>query len=134
MSFGFALLRRKWRLISGVAIVLTVIAGMVCSIVHKLKDRERDQHVNRGQYHFNRQEHDAAIREFTEAIRLDPRCALAYANRASSYFNRGELERAIADCNHALQINSRLVLAYANRAGAFLTQGDNERAIADCQQ
>src|SRR5579884_2714766 len=121
-----------WRAIAGAALALTVLAGMVFSLVHGHSSKRRDQHLSQGLDYFHHKEFDRALEEYTEAIRLDPAFAATYANRASVYFNQGDLEKAINDCNHALELDPQLVLAYANRAGAYLNQGELDRAIADC--
>ncbi len=123
---------RVWRCVVGGAIALTVIAGAVFSVLRGHSLKKRDGYLSRAQSYFSTREYDRAIAEYTDAIRLDPKCALAYANRASSYFNQGELEQALNDCNRALELDPRLALAYANRGGAYLNRGEYDRALADC--
>jgi len=124
--------RGRWQVVAGSVLAFTVCTGMVLGIVQGQHHKKRDQHFNQGLAYFHRQEYDRALDEYTEAIRLDPAFAPAYANRASVYFNKGEMEQAIADCNRALELDPQLVLAYANRAGAYLNQGELDHAIADC--
>jgi len=122
----------KWRVVVGAILALTVIAGMVFSLVHGQKGKKRDRHLSQGLELFQQKDYEQALVEYTEAIRLDPACAVAYANRASIYFNQGELDKAINDCDRALELDAKLMLAYANRAGAYLNKGELDRAIADC--
>lgn len=56
-------------------------------------------------YYYNWKDYDRAIRDFTEAIRLNPQYAIAYYNRGLSYFRSGNYRRAIADYEEALQID-----------------------------
>ncbi len=42
-------------------------------------------------------EHDRAIADSTEAIRLDPKCAVAYHNLGNDYGNKGKYDKAIAE-------------------------------------
>ena len=60
-------------------------------------------------------EHDKAIADFIEAIRLDPKDALAYAGRGFSYAEKDDYDKAIADYNEAIGLNPKGVLAYVGR-------------------
>ena len=70
-------------------------------------------------------------RRCDEALRLDPKLALAYLNRGNAYYNKGNLDIAIADYDEALRLNPKLALAYDNRGNAYGKEGDPDRAIAD---
>jgi tetratricopeptide (TPR) repeat protein len=74
---------------------------------------------------------DRAIADYTEAIRLDTKYAVAYYNRAIAYKAKGNLDRAIADYNQAIRLNPNDALAYDYRGYAYQAQGDLDRAIAD---
>ena len=98
------------------AVIALVLVGLVVGgVLWGRSGKNRDLHANQAEEHFNGKEYGRAIEEYTEAIRHDPKCALAYANRASAYFNNGDFERAIDDCNRALEIDPQLAIAYANR-------------------
>jgi len=49
-------------------------------------------------------EHDKAISDFTEAIRLNPNYAKTYYNRGVSYDEKGEQEKADADFGKAQEL------------------------------
>jgi tetratricopeptide (TPR) repeat protein len=53
-------------------------------------------------------EHDRAIADFDEAIRLDPKSAFAYNNRGGAYASKGDYARAIADYDQALTLDPSL--------------------------
>src|ERR1019366_5284501 len=78
-------------------IAVFVLALMVAGIIWGRSGKLRDLHGNRAETYFNGKEFGRAVEEYTEAIRHDPTCALAYANRGSAYFNKGEFEQAIGD-------------------------------------
>ncbi|MGL4553873.1 MAG: tetratricopeptide repeat protein [Gemmataceae bacterium] len=75
---------------------------------------------------------DDAIADCTEAIRLRPTLAAAYATRGGAYRLRGKLEAAVADCTRAVEIDARNLLAWYNRGEAHRLRNDNDKAIADC--
>jgi tetratricopeptide (TPR) repeat protein len=77
---------------------------------------------------------DEAIRDCTEALRLDSRLATAYATRGSAHRMLARLDQAIADCSQALRLDPRSILAWYNRGEAYRLKGDLERSIGDCTE
>lgn len=86
---------------------------------------------NRGWSYSQKDDHDRAIADYDEAIRLDPNNALALVNRGWSYERKGEYDRAIADYDEAMEADPKYSLAYNNRGWVRYLQGDPDRAIAD---
>jgi len=89
---------------------------------------------DRGTTFYGRSEWDAAIKEFTEAIRLDPNYVNAYIYRGIAYVNKNDYDRAITDLNEAIRLNPNYAIAYYNRGNAYRKKNDNDRAIADYTQ
>ena len=90
-------------------------------------------HYDRGVVFFERQDIDTAILEFTEAIRLNPNYADAYAYRARSY-NPTNPDQGMADANQALRLDANNALGYFARAYAHISKNDIDKAIADYTQ
>ena len=87
--------------------------------------------MRRGTCYYAKHDLDRAIRDYDQALRLDPRNAAAYDNRANALEARGDISDAIKDYNESLRLNPRNPFAYLNR-GSFLTeQGDFAGALAD---
>ena len=59
-----------------------------------------------------------AIADFSEAIRLNPKDAVAYNNRGVAYYAKSDLDRAIADFNEAIRLDPKDAIAYNNRGAA----------------
>jgi tetratricopeptide (TPR) repeat protein len=76
-------------------------------------------------------DYDRAIAALDEAIRLDPKNALAFYNRGRAYANKRDVDRAIGDYNEAIRLDPKYVLAFHSRGLAYMAKGDNDRAIAD---
>ncbi|MCL2805467.1 MAG: tetratricopeptide repeat protein [Treponema sp.] len=88
-------------------------------------------HFDRGEIFRNRSEWDAAIREYTEAIRFDINYPEAYNMRGLSYRSKGDHDRAIADFSVAIGLNPNYSWAYRLRGNSHQNKGDFDRAIAD---
>ncbi len=76
---------------------------------------------------------DAAIGDFSDVIRLDPKAAEAYRMRGMLYLSKDDFGPAINDFTVLLKFNSTNSVAYANRMGAYWLKGDYQNAVADCK-
>jgi lipoprotein NlpI len=88
-------------------------------------------HYNRGNAHAAKGDQAAAIADYDEAIKLEPKNALAFNNRGTAHSEKGESDAAIADFSEAIKHNARYASAYFNRANAYAAKGEADRAIAD---
>ena len=70
---------------------------------------------NRGYAYRDKGDTDRAIADFNEAIRLDPKNAIAYTNRGLAYGDKGDTDRAIADLTEAIRLDPKNAIAYTNR-------------------
>ena len=73
----------------------------------------------KGASSLDKQDYDAAISAFTEAIRLDPECAVAYSNRGIAFENKGEHDSAIADFTNCIRLDPKDATAYYSRGSAY---------------
>ena len=72
-----------------------------------------------------------AMRDFTEAIRLDPRFTWPYNNRGLVWAAKGEFEEALKDYEEAIRIDPRYTFAFNNRGLVWTAKGEFEKAIKD---
>jgi len=89
------------------------------------------EYVARAQDYLAKKEYDRAIAETTGAIRLDPKCVLAYTIRADAYVYMSEFDCAIADATEAICLDPKNALAYRIRSKASRMKNDYARAISD---
>ncbi|GHV59522.1 hypothetical protein FACS1894103_3060 [Campylobacterota bacterium] len=83
----------------------------------------------------NRGDWQEAIRQFTQAIKIDPNNRDAYLLRGASYDEFGDRSKAIADYTQAIKIDPNVgALAYYVRGNSYATLGDYSKAIADFTQ
>jgi len=90
-------------------------------------------YANRAGAYVGKGDREHAFADANEAIRIDPKNAVAYVNRAASYQGLAD-DRAIADSSEAIRLNPKMAMAYANRAGAHLRKGDFDLALADASE
>ena len=68
-----------------------------------------------------------ALADLNQAIRLDPRNALACARRADAEYMREDNDQALADCNEAFRLDfpnpSDRAQAHALRGWLYLAKG-----------
>ena len=77
---------------------------------------------------------DRAFKDYTEAIRIDPKAVGSLLNRSHIHNQRHDYDRAIADANRAFEAGPSdygKQVGYGERAYAYQAKGDNDRAIAD---
>lgn len=86
---------------------------------------------NRGNAQRARGNLDAAMADYSEAIRLDPRLAVALRNRGNAHRARGNLDAAMVDYNEAIRLDPRHVNAFIDRGDAHRARGSLDAAMAD---
>jgi tetratricopeptide (TPR) repeat protein len=77
---------------------------------------------------------EQAIKDYTQALRLDPNNASIYRDRSIVYSNMGDYDRAIADHNQGIRLNPNYADAYNNRGILYTEMGEYENAIKDFDQ
>jgi tetratricopeptide (TPR) repeat protein len=79
--------------------------------------QEAEAAFERGKTHYEKKEYDLAIKEYTEAIRLDPNFALAYLKRADAYIMvKDELDDdAVNDIYKACELDPHISRQYNNQ-------------------
>jgi len=85
----------------------------------------------RGVVHKSRGELDLALKDFNEALNLDPRNAPTMADRGSAYMEKRDYKRAMTDFDMALQLNPKMALTHLMRSNLYTIEGDDERADSD---
>ena len=75
-----------------------------------------------------------AIEEYDEALRLDPKFALAYIERGIAYGNLDESKRAIQDFDEAIRLEPQYADAYFNRGIEYEELGRYDRARRDFEK
>jgi tetratricopeptide (TPR) repeat protein len=74
---------------------------------------------------------DAALQDFSEALRLNPDAVEVYQSRATAYVNVGDLEHAMRDLEESLRRRPNDAKALAQRGAIYAREGDRKLAEAD---
>ena len=87
-------------------------------------------HLDEGIKAANRNEHDLAIHHYTEALKLNPRDAVAYNNRAWSKYLLQQCTGALADVNESIRLAAD-EFNHHTRGMVFYCLGRHREAITD---
>lgn len=96
----------------------------------KLAPRAAAQLANdRGLALYRERRYDEAEQAFTEALKLQPKFALAANNLGFVYFKRGKPTEAARWFQQAIEMDGSRALAYLNLGDALLMSGDEPKAL-----
>ncbi len=114
------------------ALILAAVlaVGLVTDASAASRPRTATQFYERGNDRFSRNL-DAAIADYTSAVKLDPTLANAWYNRGNAYAAQGRHAEAIADYSKVVALNPGYIDAYFNRGNSYSAEGDLDHAIAD---
>ena len=88
-------------------------------------------YYKRGHKNLRDKKTDAGRKDFTAAIELDPKNALAYQELGSLDILAGRYEDCVKHIDYALQIDQQLKLAYDNRGACYSALGKYPEALED---
>lgn len=88
-------------------------------------------HQAQGRKFLQEERYDDAIREFTEALTLNPSLSLAYNGRGYAYYRLKNYQAAIGDFDAAIRLNPVYANAYLNRSACRRALGDKAGAASD---
>lgn len=74
---------------------------------------------------------DHALRDYDEAIKIEPRNTDALINRGNAYAHKNQLDKSIQDYSEAIRLNPNLAEAYCNRAFDYIAAKKTDLALAD---
>src|SRR5947209_354736 len=86
---------------------------------------------NRGNAYRLKGDTERAIRDFDQALLLNPNFVRALGNRGTVYMDKKDYNRAIEDFDRVIQLDPTNVLGFNNRGVANVRKGDYDRAIQD---
>jgi tetratricopeptide (TPR) repeat protein len=85
----------------------------------------------RASQHYRRGAHDAALKDFTTAIEVEPENAELYLKRGSAWIDNKEFARAVLDFDKATQLAPNDSRGFVGRANAWYDQGELNKSLID---
>jgi tetratricopeptide (TPR) repeat protein len=112
--------------------LLLLLSG-IGSLIDNLSSNVKGSkfHHKRGLDCLLKKEYDQAIAAFSEAIRLDPKCVVAFFDRGNAWTDKKEYEKAIVDFSEAIRLSSKCHGAFCNRGNAWWAKREYSKALAD---
>lgn len=111
-----------------------------CNASIQLEPSKPWTYVSRGIAYFfdddmaNEKNLNAAIRDFTEAIGLNPNIAQAYHFRGRTYHRQNQTDKAFDDYAEAIRLNPNDAISFFNRGLIWEKKGDLKAAINDSSE
>jgi len=96
---------------------------------NSIKELSSIEWYERGLINYKNVDYEAAVRDFSKAIELNPEYATAYNNRGFAYMKLSKYNEAIIDFDKAIELNSKYATAYSNREIAYNSLNDKESII-----
>ena len=112
-------------------LILIALALLISECAAPEVKNNAESYYRRGNAWCTKGDYDRAIANYSKAIELDERFAVAYGNRGSAYLGKSHYDRAISDYNKAIEINPKLAEAYYNRGLAYYLNGEYYKSYTD---
>jgi tetratricopeptide (TPR) repeat protein/tRNA A-37 threonylcarbamoyl transferase component Bud32 len=101
---------------------------------HPPNPNEAQTYYDKGLADRGKQKYQAALSNFSQAIKLNPGFAKAYKDRGNVYLKLKNYQSAIADYDQAIKLNPSFAAAYNNRGNVYLKLKNYQAAITDYNQ
>ncbi len=112
-------------------IIIPILFSCATTQQKQVEARDAEFYFNRGLTCYEKGQYDLAISDYTKALDINPRLALAFYSRAIAYGKKGQFDQAISDYTKALEIDPRYAEAYNNRGKVYWGKGQFDQAISD---
>lgn len=84
-----------------------------------------------GEYSFNQENYQDALRHFNRALDLNPKSAWAFCDRGSTYVELQDYQSAIRDYTQAIKLKPSYAKAYQGRGNTYRIIGNPQKALSD---
>lgn len=101
------------------------------NLVAKREGNSFQDFLNRALLKSEINDHEGAIEDFTETLRLNPQLPEAYYRRGGSKFRTNDLDGAILDFSEAIRLDAKLAEVYTYRGLAKSDKDDLDGALED---
>jgi tetratricopeptide (TPR) repeat protein len=98
---------------------------------HEQASGRSDIFATRAFAYYKLKNYDKAIKDYTEAILLNPKNPAFYESRAMVYRDMHNWRRALTDANKAAHLDPSDINVFQLRGSCYIGQGDTTRALAE---
>ncbi len=124
----------KKKIILIASLALITIIGSAIAILWQYQFIKAQALYKQGQELAKQGKQQAAIANYTEAVKLNPKNASIYYQRGNSYYSQRAYEKAIKDYTAAIKIKANYNDAYYQRGLIYYELDNNEKAITNLTQ
>ncbi|KAM1787762.1 hypothetical protein ACFX11_038125 [Malus domestica] len=96
----------------------------------KLADEEREK----GNEYFKQQKYPEAIKQYTEALRRNPKDPKAYSNRAACYTKLGAMPEGLKDAEQCIELDPTFAKGYTRKGAVQFFMKEYEKALETYQE
>jgi tetratricopeptide (TPR) repeat protein len=127
---------RIWALVGqvGIPVAFVVAAPLIVSARDRRLHEEVPDLLHEGLRHLYHREYNAAVIEFSAAIKIEPHRADLYCKRSLAFEQLQEYDLALFDLERALERDPNLVEAYLRRGSVRTGTGSLDEALADFER
>ncbi|MBI3783739.1 MAG: tetratricopeptide repeat protein [Deltaproteobacteria bacterium] len=118
---------------SGIALVL-VSAVVGCSTMHEQPEVAAAAHNDSGSGLAQKGDLDGAIREYRQALSLNPNDAMAHSNLGTALSLKGDVDGAILELRQALRLKPNDSGDHSKLCAALMQKRDFDGALHECLQ
>ena len=114
-------------------IILSIFFVLIYAFVISVKttDEKAEAALRQGINAVKNNDLSTAIINFTKAIEIDPKYAIAYYNRGIAYYSLMKYPEALADYTKAIELDPKYADAYYNREEVYKALGITKEANSD---
>jgi len=97
-------------------------------------NKKAEEFFEKGKKFTSAENADQAIKNYSQAIKINPKFVKAYNNRGIAHVWKKEYDLAIADFNKAIELDPKNGKVYHNRAIVYSYQGETDKALKDIKK